>query len=302
MALHSFFRQAACALSALTLAGCSPSSQTSPVNAPPQPFIALLTDYGWEDSYVAQLKGTILTVNPDARLIDLTHEIDPFNFVEGAFLLDQAASEFPAGTIFVAVVDPQVGNDRAPILLKTKRGKFYIGPDNGVFTQVIDHEGFAEAWKLDQPKYFRAGSVSQTFHGRDIFGPVAAHLARGVPPDSLGTALTQKELTLLSIKDPSFSGSTLSTTILHVDHFGNVILNLRNNDPLAEKLHEGSLVKLSIGKESYSAPLVKNYAEVEKNRLILLYGSSDFIEIALKQGSAAKMLKAEPGTVIYLKP
>ena len=264
------------------------------------PVIALFTDYGWEDPYVAQLKGVILTVDPTARILDLTHTVTPFNVSEGAYLLDQSADEFPSGTIFVAVVDPQVGTERDPVLILTKAGKYYVGPDNGLFTEVIDREGYARAWKLDKTEFFRPGSTSYTFHGRDIFAPVAAHLAAGVDPEKMGTPL--KNLTMLPIKDPSFASGTLSVQVLHIDRYGNVILNLRSDSDIAVKLKEGNLVKISIGKESYSGPMVKTYNDGEKGRFILLYGGNGLLEIAKNQGSAAKDLKIEPGTVIFLKP
>ena len=118
-------------------------SPASTAHAAPAPVIGLFTDYGWDDPYVAQLKGVILTLNPGARLLDITHTVTPFNVTEGAWLLDQCAEEFPAGTIFVAVVDPQVGSDRDPILIETAKGKFFVGPDNGLFTRVLVHEGFS---------------------------------------------------------------------------------------------------------------------------------------------------------------
>jgi S-adenosylmethionine hydrolase len=249
---------------------------------------------------VAQLKGVILTINPNARLLDITHTVTPFNVTEGAYLLDQCAEEFPAGTIFVAVVDPQVGTDRDPILLETAKGKFFVGPDNGLFSQVLAHEGFSKAWTLDKPEFFRAGDVSRTFHGRDIFGPVAAHLAAGTDPERLGTPI--KTLLLLPDKEPTFSGGQIFTEVLHIDRYGNVILNLPSGSDMAAKLKEGNLVKISIGRESYSAPLVKTYGEVEKGRLLLLYGSGGLLEIGMNQGSAARQLKVEPGASVFLKP
>jgi S-adenosylmethionine hydrolase len=279
----------------LLMSALPPSSAASPV-------IGLVTDYGWSDPYVAQLKGAIITVEPNARILDLLHDIDPFNVAHGAYLLDQAAIEFPAGTIFVAVVDPQVGMERAPILLETGLGKFYIGPDNGLFTYVLAREGFGHAWKLDRPDYFRAEPASHTFHGRDIFGPVAAHLAAGTDPDRMGTALPEKSLTLLPVKEPSFAAGTISAQVLHIDHFGNVILNVPATGDVAEKLKEGNLVKIMVGHESYSGPLVKTYGEVGRGRLILLYGGSGLLEIGMNQGSAAHLLKVEPGEVIFLRP
>jgi S-adenosylmethionine hydrolase len=264
------------------------------------PVICLFTDYGWEDPYVAQVKGVILTLNDNARLLDLTHSVTPFNVNEGSYLLDQCAEEFPPGTIFVAVVDPQVGTDRAPVLVQTGKGKFFIGPDNGLFSQVVAHEGLARAWSLDKPEVYRSGDVSRTFHGRDIFGPIAAHLSAGIDPDKLGTPL--KTLTTLPDKEPTFSGGLIFAEVLHIDRFGNIILNLKSDSDLAAKLKEGNLVKINIGRDSHSAPLVKTYGDVGKGRLVLLYGGSGLLEIGMNQGSAARELKVEPGTVIYLKP
>ena len=265
-----------------------------------EPTIGLFTDYGWDDPYVGQLKGVILTINPNARLLDITHSVTPFNLVEGSYLLDQCAEEFPAGTIFVAVVDPQVGTDRLPVLIETTKGKFFVGPDNGLFTKVIAHEGLARAWQLDRPEFFRAGDISHTFHGRDIFGPIAAHLSAGTDPDRLGTPV--KTLTTLPDRPPTFAAGMVASQILHIDRYGNVILNLPKDGDMAAKLHEGNLVRISIGKDSFSAPLVKAYGEVEKGRLLLLYGGSGLLEIGMNQGSAERQLKVEPGTTVFLKP
>ncbi len=271
------------------LSPCSPPPLRS--RPRPPPVIGLFTDYGWDDPYVAQLKGVILTINPGARLLDVSHSVNPFNLAEGAYLLDQCAEEFPAGTIFVAVVDPQVGMERDPVLLETTKGKFFIGPDNGLFTQIIAREGFSRAWKLDKPQFFRSGDISRTFHGRDIFGPVAAHLAADAMPDRLGTPL--KALVLLPDKEPTFSGGLITTQILHIDRFGNVILNLASDNEFAARLKEGNLVKLTIGHENFSAPLVKTYGEVERGRLLLTYGGNGLLEIGVNQGSAARQLKVE---------
>jgi S-adenosyl-L-methionine hydrolase (adenosine-forming) len=286
---------------ALVAAMSASFSAFSPASAAP-PVIGLFSDFGWDDPYVAQIKGAIISVEPNARILDLMHTVDPFDVTEGAYLLDQAAAEFPAGTIFVAVVDPGVGTDRAPILLETGKEKYYLGPDNGLFTFVIAREGFSHAWKLDRAEYFRAGALSHTFHGRDIFGPVAGHLADGTSPDRVGTPLDEKALTLLPVKEPTFSSGTISTQVLHIDHFGNVILNLPADSDEAQKLKEGDLVKILVGHESYSGPLVRTYADIGKGRLLLVYGGSGLLELGVNQGSAAHMLKVAPGDVIYLRP
>jgi S-adenosylmethionine hydrolase len=277
------------------------SASFSPATAAP-PVIGLITDYGWDDPYVAELKGAIITVEPNAHILDLLHGVEASNVGHDAYLLDQVAQEFPSGTIFVAVVDPQVGTERAPILLQTAAGKFYVGPDNGIFTLVLAREGFTGAWKLDQPEYFRAGTPAHTFHGRDIFGPVAAHLAAGTDPGRMGTPLPEKNLTLLPQREPSYSAGAISVQVLHIDRFGNVILNLPQDSEAAAKLKEGNLAKIMVDHESYSAPLVKTYGEVGKGRLILLYGSNGLLEIGMNQGSAAHMLKVEPGATLFLRP
>jgi S-adenosylmethionine hydrolase len=292
----------------MVTSGCQPpaAAASSPggssPGAPAQPVIGLFTDFGTVDPYVAQMKGAILTIDPDARLLDLNHEVTPFDVAQGAYLLDQSAEEFPAGTIFVAVVDPGVGSERQPILLKTNAGKFYVGPDNGLFSRVIDREGFAAAWKLDQRYYFRRGQDSNTFHGRDIFGPVAAHLAQGTNPSQMGSPLKQGDLNMASLHAPVIAGGIISAEVLHVDHFGNVILNLPNGSDAAAKVHLGNLVKVTIGKQSFSGPLVRTYTDGEKGRLILLYGANGLLEISVNQGSAEERLKVTPGTTILLKP
>jgi S-adenosylmethionine hydrolase len=293
------------------MAACNPPPSGSGGNADAtasssrpasQPVIALFTDFGTGDPYVAQMKGAIVTIDPDARLLDLTHDVTPFDVAQGAYLLDQSAQEFPAGTIFVAVVDPGVGTERTPLLVKTGQGKFYLGPDNGLFGRVLDREGFAAAWKLDQRAYFRTGGDSHTFQGRDIFGPAAAHLAQGTNPASMGSPLQESALDLPSLHAPEIAGGAVSVEVLHVDHYGNVVLNLQSGSEAGAKFHLGNQVKITLGRENFDGPFVKTYAEGEKGRLIVLYGANGLMEISMNQGSAAQKLKVGPGQLLLLKP
>ena len=306
MALSRLFVSSLGLALVLTMPACNPppsvAGTPAPSKIPSQPVIALFTDFGTTDPYVAQMKGAILTIDPDARMLDLNHEVTPYDVAQGAYLLDESSREFPAGTIFVAVVDPGVGTERAPILLKTAQGKFYVGPDNGLFGRVLDREGFAAAWKLDQRSYFRAGGDSHTFQGRDIFGPVAAHLAQGTDSASMGSPLMESALELPSLHEPEIAGGTVSVEVLHVDHYGNVVLNLAANGEAAAKFHLGNLVKISVGRENFAGPFVHTYAEGEKGRLIVLYGANGLMEIAMNQGSAAMKLKIAPGQLLLLKP
>jgi hypothetical protein len=167
---------------------------------------------------------------------------------------------------------------------------------------VVDREQFAAAWKLDRRLYFRGSGQSSTFHGRDIFGPVAAHLAQGTDPSEMGTPLKQSDLDIAPLHAPAIAGGLVSVEVLHVDHYGNVILNLTANSDAAAKLHMGNLVKITIGKESFTGPLVRTRSENDKGKLLLLYGPNGLLEISLNQGSAAEKLKVVPGTVLLLKP
>jgi S-adenosylmethionine hydrolase len=274
------------------------SAMTARASGPPT--ICLFTDFGWDDAYVAQVKGVILTVNPDVRLVDLNHSVAPYNVTEGAWLLDQCAEEFPAGTIFVAVVDPGVGTDRQPVLIETAKEKYFVGPDNGLFAQVIQNEGLLHVWRLDKPGFYHGSDPSRTFHGRDIFAPVAAHLSAGTEPDRLGSEL--KTMDVAGPPEPVFNGGLIAAQVLHIDHYGNIILNIKSGTDLADKLKEGTQMRITVGRQGYSAPLVKTYADVDKGRLLLLFGSSGQLEISMNQGSAAHELKLDPGATVFLKP
>jgi S-adenosylmethionine hydrolase len=273
------------------LSGCGNASMKNPLT------IALLTDYGTKDAYVAELKGALLTVNNRVRLLDLTHEIEAFNIREAAYLLDQSSREFPSGTIFIGVVDPGVGTKRNPLLLKTKSGKFYIGPDNGLFTLVAEREGLEGAWDLNNPEYYRKGVVSATFHGRDIFGPVAGHLAAGISPGKLGAKLPDIEK--IPYNAPLSSSKSITGDILHIDHYGNIITNIPAGfSPL---LKESNLLRLTVGSQTVSAPLVRTYGDVAASRMLLVYNSQGLLEIAVNKGSAKAVLKAKVGDSVTLK-
>ncbi|PTY01427.1 hypothetical protein DB346_12985 [Verrucomicrobia bacterium LW23] len=278
----------------------APQPTSGPVNLRP---ICLLTDYGISDPYLPQLKGAILTVNPNVNLVDLTHSVTPFQTREGSFLLNLAAQEFPAGTIFVVVVDPGVGTSRLPILLKTEAGKFYFGPNNGIFTRLIQREGFAGAWRLQNTKYFREQTLSATFHGRDIFGPCAAHLAAGVSPEQFGPSVPRSALLSDGTRMPSATGQSITAEVLHVDHYGNVITNIPRD--FSPSLQDGVLLRVVAGTASqtmHHTKMVRTYDDLMQGHIGALYGSNGLLEICVNRGSAAEVLKVKVGDPIVVRP
>ncbi|VVM05781.1 Adenosyl-chloride synthase [Methylacidimicrobium cyclopophantes] len=276
----------------MILAGCSRREPQS------EPVIGLLTDFGLRDPYVAAVKGAIYTVHPSARVVDLLHQVEPFQIWQGAYLVEEATREFPKGSIFVTVVDPGVGTERAPILLETRSGKFFFAPDNGILSLVVEREGMRRAWKLDKPSFYRAGKSSRTFQGRDIFGPEAARLAAGMDPDQLGSRIEKVES--LNLTPASLLGQSFQGQVIYVDHFGNVITNIPRD--LSSRLQEGILLRISIGEQTIRAPLVGTYADIPSGKLGALFNSSDYLELAMNKNSAAHQLKVSEGTRILVRP
>lgn len=262
----------------------------------PPPIITFTTDFGLKDAYVGVLKGVVLSIEPGARLIDLSHEVEPHNVAEGAFLLRSAYRFFPSNAIHVAVVDPGVGTDRRAIAIQTTHGVF-VGPDNGVFTYVLADQGAvaghnaalqgAAAVELANSE-FRLHDVSTTFHGRDVFAPAAAHIARGVPMAEFGPAVDR--VALLQYSLPLTRGPDVLGTILHVDRFGNAISNIRHDDLPSSPIFELAGIEI----EGLSA----SYQDARINALI---GSSGFVEVAVQNGSAASTMGLSVGDTVRVK-
>jgi hypothetical protein len=256
----------------------------------PSGLITLLTDFGPDDAYVGTMKGVILRINPDVRLVDLTHAVPPQRILAGALMLRNAVGFFPDGTIHLAVVDPGVGSARRPILIETDRG-FLVGPDNGVLCPAAAVMGRRGVRSLANEKFF-LHPVSQTFHGRDIFAPVAAHLSRGVTPEELGPVLDL--IVALELPVPRRSGGTIAGEVVHVDHFGNLMTNI-SADALPH--FPAQQVCVSIGGTSIGT-LLAMYSAAPEGAPLALVGSWGTVEIAVRNGSAAKMFTAAPGTPV----
>lgn len=257
------------------------------------PVITLLTDFGLKDPYVASMKGVILRINPQCTLVDITHHVPPHDLKEGAFVLANAFSTFPKGTIHIAVVDPGVGSPRKPILLVTQ-SYFFIGPDNGIFTFVGKREKVKQAVALTNSRYFLS-QVSTTFHGRDIFAPVAAHLSLGVKPKAFGHVMNS--WTEFLFREPENKEGHLVGEVFHIDTFGNLISNIDRGQLFQFSKRHPIIVR--VGKRIVRG-LKKGYWEGKKNEPIALLGSGDFLEISVKEGNAQKFLKLKKGDRIVV--
>jgi S-adenosylmethionine hydrolase len=250
-------------------------------------IIALLTDFGTKDYFVGAMKGAILSINPAAIVVDITHEIEPQNIKSAAFTLEACYRDFPAKTIFAAVVDPGVGSHRKAIAVATEKYCF-VAPDNGLLSFVGDRR--ASVFELTEKKYF-AADVSRTFHGRDVFAPIAAHLSSGVEPQALGRKIDDFVRFEISAAR-RVSDDLIEAEIIHVDRFGNLITNLKTKDwpgPLALEIN-GQIIER---RRNF-------YAEAEPGELFMIGGSAGFLEIAAAGNSASKLLKAENGRKVRL--
>lgn len=254
------------------------------------PIITLLTDFGLRDAYVGAMKGVILTIAPGTTLVDLSHDIPPQDVTAAAFVLSSAWHFFPQGTIHLAVVDPGVGTSRRPLAVSAQ-GHYFIAPDNGLLSLVLREEVPFQAVALTNPRYWRIPSPSFTFHGRDVFAPAAAHVARGVPLSALGEPLT--DIVRLSWPLPTrLPGGGLRGEIVYIDHFGNAVTNLPG--ALVEPYHEGWFCAGPFRLRGLSA----TYADVQRGAPLALIGSHGFLEFAIREGSAAQEGRLQVGTKV----
>jgi S-adenosylmethionine hydrolase len=249
-------------------------------------LITLLTDFGLADTYVGQIKGAILAIAPSATIVDLTHAVPPQDVFAGAFLLWSAVEVFPPGTIHVAVVDPGVGSSRRGVAIGSRRGDTFVGPDNGLLIPASERlGGLRQAIELNPREYWR-DTLSSTFHGRDVFGPVAGHLASGLPLERLGVPIM--ELTELELPQPH----GLEGEVIHIDTYGNLITNLpAESVPPRFEVHVNGRV----------ASGAAYYAAVQPGELLALVGSAGLLEVSARDASAAAVTGAQRGTRVSVR-
>lgn len=257
----------------------------------PMPPITLLTDFGTRDTYVGQMKGVIASIAPDTGVIDLTHDVPPQDVTAGAIMLDTAVDAFPDATVHVAVVDPGVGGVRRPIAARSARFTL-VGPDNGLFTAVWQRHSPQRIVALTNTACHRP-RVSATFHGRDIFAPVAAHLASGTPLDELGESITDP--VTLDLPEPRPTTTGLEATVLCVDHFGNLITNITS-----DHLPRDGRAAITVG-PARIAEISRTFADVPEGEPVAYLGSTGRLEIALRNANAAARWNLAPGATVHLR-
>lgn len=255
-------------------------------------IVTFLTDFGARDAFVGVMKGVVLGIHPTVSLVDLSHEVPPQDILTGALLLRSAAPYFPPGTIHVAVVDPSVGSSRRALAVETRQA-YFVGPDNGLLSLAAPEQDVVRMICLTNEHYFLP-QRSQTFHGRDVFAPVAAHLARGVELDRLGSEVPT--MTRLSLPPINLQADGLAGCIIHIDHFGNAITNLTEADlrPFPRETLLASIDAVRI------RGVVSSYASVEVGAPALVVNSWGMVEIAIRNGSAAQRFGLQPGQQILL--
>ncbi len=261
------------------------------------PLITMLSDFGLKDPYVAEMKAVILTISPNARIVDISHQIDKFNVRMGAFVLASAAPYFPEGAIHVAVVDPGVGTERRALLVQTKHAAF-IGPDNGVLMLAANNDKVSRVHTLTNSQ-FMLPKASSTFHGRDVFAPAAAYLANGSLPKQFGPEI--RNYIVPSFARPILQGTSLAGEVLYIDDFGNVITNITRVDLRKVGISECGLLVVRLGSKSHQVNMGVAYGEAKPKSVLALIGSHGFLEIAVNQGSASERFKVNIGEAVGIE-
>ncbi|MGE5690459.1 MAG: S-adenosyl-l-methionine hydroxide adenosyltransferase family protein [Pseudomonadota bacterium] len=262
--------------------------------------ITFLTDFGLSDDFVGVCHGVMKRIAPDAHVIDITHGIPPQAVLQGALVLANTVPYMPEG-VHLAVVDPGVGGSRRPLALRDAAGRLYVGPDNGLLIPAaLRNGGVAEARELANPDY-ALPSVSRTFHGRDLFSPAAAHLANGVELAKLGPPLDPDALVRLDLPEPTVGEARMRATVLYIDTFGNVQLNLTREHLERIGVLPGTTVELASGPDRFYAVAARTFADARPGDLLLYEDSYRNIALAINRGSAAAILNAAPGRELLIR-
>jgi S-adenosyl-L-methionine hydrolase (adenosine-forming) len=281
------------------------SAPLSPAQEPPPkvpPTIVFMTDFGTVDDSVAICKGVMYSIDPALRIVDLTHQVTPFSILDGARFLYGATAYYPAGTVFVVVVDPGVGSARRAVVVKSGRGQYFVLPDNGLMTLVEDRDGIDAAREITNRNWMIGAALSSTFHGRDIFSPVGAHLARGEDWTDVGPELPVKDLVRLRLAPAKLDDRGLHGEVIATDGpFGNLVTNISGEDFLKLGYGRGQNVHVVLGKAEMSIPFVRTFSDVALKKPLLYIDSRGHLGLAVNQGSFAATYNIKPPVSISIE-
>ncbi|HET9802004.1 MAG TPA: SAM-dependent chlorinase/fluorinase [Candidatus Acidoferrum sp.] len=290
----------ACLLAAIAFLGssCARQRNNSSSSAAQHPTIVFMTDFGTANDAVALCKAVMLQILPDARIMDITHQVTPFQIEEGARFLSAVSPYYPAGTVFVVVVDPGVGTSRKAVIVKTKKGQYFVLPDNGLITPVIDRDGLESAHEITNTTWMLTPAVSSTFHGRDIFSPAAAHLAAGWDYTIAGPQVTG--LVHLSPKAAAIEEKGITGDIIGLDDpFGSLITDIQGDDFRALGYAVGDKVSFQLNSKTLVLPFGKTFMDVPVGDALLYQDSRGRIGIAVNQGNYSKKFAIEPPAKVF---
>jgi len=265
--------------------------------------IGLITDFGVKGShYVASMKGIILKINPNVKIIDITHNITPFSVIEASYIIKTVYENFPLGTVFIIVVDPGVGSLRDIIIIKTKSKYVFIGPNNGIFSNVFKSKDILDCIKVQNTEYFNK-PTSNTFHGRDIMSPVGAYITKGMDLKNFGSSFDPKNLVIYPLEyEISPKSKKIRCAIQYIDNFGNGTTNiLLENEKIkgtSISLEEGKLIKFSFNNNEYQGKYFSHFEAVPRNTILFIKGSTGFLEISINQGNAANIIGFKVGDIM----
>jgi S-adenosylmethionine hydrolase len=283
----------------LLAASCGKTTASRDTSSGLHPTIVFITDFGTANDAVALCKAVILQIAPDAHIMDITHQVTPFQIEEGARDLASVSAYYPAGTVFLAVIDPGVGTSRKAVIVKTKKGQYFVLPDNGLITPVVDRDGLEAAHEITNQTWMLSPAVSSTFHGRDIFSPAAAHIAAGWDYTIAGPAVP--ELVRLTIKKATLEEKGITGDIIGLDDpFGSLISNIQGDDFRALGYQVGDKVSFQLNGKTIVLPFGKTFMDVPVGDSLLYQDSRGRIAIAVNQGNYSRKFGIEPPGAIFV--
>ena len=285
---------------AASLAGCSSwSNQEKAEENPTRPTIVFMTDFGTANDAVAICKAVILGITPDARIMDITHQVTPFSIEEGSRFLAGVSPYYPSGTVFLVVVDPGVGTSRKAVIVKTKKGQYFVLPDNGLITPVTDRDGLEGAHEITNPAWMIGDKISSTFHGRDIFSPAAAHLGAGEDWALAGPDVS--DLVRLSPRAATVEASGITGAVIGLDDpYGSLITDIEGEDFKKLGYELGDKVTLKIDKQQYAFPFEKTFMGVPIGQPLVYIDSRGRVGIAVNQGDFSKKYHVSPSVPVFV--